>query len=102
MYYINLSVIFSHFLFVNGYDVELPMYGNLKVEIIRTVVVIVQVNPEIKDIIMLCYIMQIDDWRDIALPRDLVKKQRVRTLGANSSVTGFGNEFEALGSNGYA
>ncbi|KAA0049316.1 hypothetical protein IC582_012647 [Cucumis melo] len=42
----------------------------------------------------------IDDWRDIALPRDLVKKQRVRTLGANSSVTGFGNEFEALGSDG--
>ncbi|XP_022979388.1 armadillo repeat-containing protein LFR-like [Cucurbita maxima] len=42
----------------------------------------------------------IDDWRDIALPRDLVKKQRVRTLGANSYITGFGNEFEALGSNG--
>ena len=51
---------------------------------------------------MLCYIFQIDDWRDIALPKDHVKKQRVRTLGANSYITGFGNEFEALGSNGYA
>lgn len=42
----------------------------------------------------------IDDWRDIAHPRDLAKKPRVRTLGSNSSVTGFGNDFEALGSNG--
>ncbi|XP_023540658.1 armadillo repeat-containing protein LFR-like [Cucurbita pepo subsp. pepo] len=42
----------------------------------------------------------IDDWRDIALPKDLVKKARIRTLGVNSSVTGFGNEYEALGSNG--
>ena len=43
---------------------------------------------------------QIDDWRDIALPKDLLKAPRVRTLGANSFVTGFGNEFEALRSNG--
>ncbi|PON40177.1 Coatomer beta subunit [Parasponia andersonii] len=42
----------------------------------------------------------VDDWRDIALPKDLVKAPRVRTLGANSFVTGFGNEYEALGSNG--
>ncbi|XP_059632434.1 armadillo repeat-containing protein LFR [Cornus florida] len=40
----------------------------------------------------------IDDWRDIALPRELVKAPRVRSLGANSIVTGFGNEYEALGS----
>lgn len=42
----------------------------------------------------------IDDWRDIALPKELVRAPRVRALGANSFVTGFGNEFEALGSNG--
>ncbi|KAG9131986.1 hypothetical protein Leryth_017189 [Lithospermum erythrorhizon] len=38
----------------------------------------------------------IDDWRDIALPRVLVKTPRARLLGANSSVTGFGNEYDAL------
>lgn len=43
---------------------------------------------------------QIDDWRDIALPKELAKAPRARLLGANSLVTGFGNEFEALGSNG--
>ncbi|CAL0328085.1 unnamed protein product [Lupinus luteus] len=43
----------------------------------------------------------IDDWRDIALPKELVKKSRVRSLGANSAVTGFGNnEHQALGSTG--
>ncbi|KAG5587981.1 hypothetical protein H5410_048415 [Solanum commersonii] len=41
----------------------------------------------------------IDDWRDIALPRVLVKAPRVRLLGANSVVTGFGLEYEALNSN---
>ncbi|XP_052206350.1 armadillo repeat-containing protein LFR [Diospyros lotus] len=41
----------------------------------------------------------IDDWRDIALPRELVKTPRARLLGANAVVTGFGNEFEALKSN---
>ncbi|TYI06145.1 hypothetical protein ES332_A10G137600v1 [Gossypium tomentosum] len=40
----------------------------------------------------------IDDWRDIALPKELRKGQRTRTLGANSVITGFGNEYEALGS----
>ncbi|GFZ08790.1 Armadillo repeat-containing protein [Actinidia chinensis var. chinensis] len=40
----------------------------------------------------------IDDWRDIALPRELVRTPRVRLLGANSVVTGFGNEYEALNS----
>ncbi|XP_062108232.1 armadillo repeat-containing protein LFR [Humulus lupulus] len=42
----------------------------------------------------------IDDWRDIALPKDLVKAPRVRALGANAFVTGFGSEYDALGSNG--
>lgn len=41
---------------------------------------------------------QIDDWRDIAQPRDFLKTQRVRLL-ANTVVTGFGNEYEALNSN---
>ncbi|KAE8718362.1 Armadillo repeat-containing protein LFR [Hibiscus syriacus] len=41
----------------------------------------------------------IDDWRDIALPKEHRKGHRARTLGANSVVTGFGNEYEALGSN---
>lgn len=41
----------------------------------------------------------IDDWRDIALPKELQKTRRVRTLGSNSLVTGFGYEYEALGSN---
>jgi hypothetical protein len=43
---------------------------------------------------------QIDDWRDIALPKEHTRAPRVRTLGVNSLVTGFGNEFQALGSNG--
>ncbi|XP_027366281.1 armadillo repeat-containing protein LFR isoform X2 [Abrus precatorius] len=42
----------------------------------------------------------IDDWRDIALPKEFVKTSRVRTLGVNSVVTGFGNEYQALGSAG--
>ncbi|KAJ6430145.1 hypothetical protein OIU84_021537 [Salix udensis] len=41
----------------------------------------------------------IDDWRDIALPKELQRTHRARTLGSNSVVTGFGNEYEALGSN---
>uniref|UniRef100_A0A7C8YMN8 SWI/SNF-like complex subunit BAF250 C-terminal domain-containing protein n=1 Tax=Opuntia streptacantha TaxID=393608 RepID=A0A7C8YMN8_OPUST len=40
----------------------------------------------------------IDDWRDIALPRELSRARRVRLLGANAPVTGFGNEYEALAS----
>ncbi|CAL9125453.1 unnamed protein product [Musa acuminata var. zebrina] len=40
----------------------------------------------------------VDDWRDIAFPRDYTKLARVRTLGVNSVVTGFGNEFEATSS----
>ncbi|EYU41424.1 hypothetical protein ABFS82_07G038600 [Erythranthe guttata] len=35
----------------------------------------------------------IDDWRDIALPRVPIKSPRVRTLGTNSSVTGFQHVF---------
>ncbi|KAF7851109.1 hypothetical protein BT93_L4546 [Corymbia citriodora subsp. variegata] len=42
----------------------------------------------------------IDDWRDIALPKELIRTPRVRTLGSNSVVTGFGNEYDALGSAG--
>lgn len=41
----------------------------------------------------------IDDWRDISLPRVLVKTPRVRLLGASSAVTGFGHEYEALSKN---
>lgn len=41
----------------------------------------------------------IDDWRDVAPPRELTKTPRVRMLGANSVVTGFGKEYEALGLN---
>jgi hypothetical protein len=41
----------------------------------------------------------IDDWRDIALPKELTKRGRVRSLGANSAVSGFGNEFKGLSSN---
>ncbi|XP_057959281.1 armadillo repeat-containing protein LFR [Malania oleifera] len=40
----------------------------------------------------------IDDWRDVALPRELVKTPRARLLGTNSVVSGFGNEYDALGS----
>ncbi|RRT73358.1 hypothetical protein B296_00009279 [Ensete ventricosum] len=38
------------------------------------------------------FVYKVDDWRDIALPRDYTKPARVRTLGANLAVTGFGNE----------
>lgn len=41
--------------------------------------------------------MQVDDWRDIALPKDYTKPTRVRTLGSSSAVTGFGNEYGASG-----
>ncbi|KAL6007295.1 hypothetical protein ACLOJK_032792 [Asimina triloba] len=41
----------------------------------------------------------VDDWRDIALPKDTTKPPRIRSLGANSVVTGFGHEYEAMGSN---
>ncbi|XP_076936015.1 armadillo repeat-containing protein LFR-like [Bidens hawaiensis] len=34
----------------------------------------------------------IDDWRDISLPKELVKAPRTRSLGVNSIVTGFGND----------
>ncbi|GFP86060.1 armadillo repeat-containing protein lfr [Phtheirospermum japonicum] len=40
----------------------------------------------------------IDDWRDISLTKVLTKTPRVRSLGANSAVTGFGNEYETLNS----
>ncbi|KNA06613.1 hypothetical protein SOVF_179340 isoform A [Spinacia oleracea] len=40
----------------------------------------------------------IDDWRDIALPKDISRNRRVRLLGANALVTGFGSEYEALAS----
>ncbi|XP_020242746.1 armadillo repeat-containing protein LFR, partial [Asparagus officinalis] len=36
----------------------------------------------------------VDEWRDINFPRDSTKPARVRSLGANSAVTGFGNECE--------
>ncbi|XP_073026969.1 armadillo repeat-containing protein LFR-like isoform X3 [Primulina eburnea] len=36
----------------------------------------------------------IDDWREIALPRVLTKTPRVRLLGMNTAVTGFGNGYE--------
>lgn len=42
-------------------------------------------------------LMQVDDWRDIALPKDCTKPTRVRTLGSSSAVTGFGNEYGASG-----
>jgi len=47
---------------------------------------------------MMLKLWQIDDWRDIALPKDLTRGTRVRTLGTNASVTGFGNEYDALAS----
>lgn len=43
---------------------------------------------------------QIDDWRDIAVPKEHVRAPRARTLGSNALVTGFGNEFDLLCSNG--
>ncbi|KZV57045.1 armadillo repeat-containing protein LFR [Dorcoceras hygrometricum] len=36
----------------------------------------------------------VDDWREIALPRVLTKTPRVRLLGMNTAVTGFGNGYE--------
>ncbi|KAG8370307.1 hypothetical protein BUALT_Bualt14G0103300 [Buddleja alternifolia] len=40
----------------------------------------------------------IDDWRDISLPQVLTKAPRVKLLGANSAVTGYGKEYETLNS----
>lgn len=42
--------------------------------------------------LMLCHLIQIDDWRDIAMPRDHTKPPRVRTLGVNTTISGFGLE----------
>ncbi len=44
-------------------------------------------------------ILQIDDWREIAVPRNFSRNRRVRLLGSNALVTGFGNEYDALASN---
>ena len=44
------------------------------------------------------FMSQIDDWRDIAFCWDYTKPARLRMLGANSVVTGFGNEYKALSS----
>ncbi|VAI46438.1 unnamed protein product [Triticum turgidum subsp. durum] len=41
---------------------------------------------------MLAEAVQIDDWRDIAIPRDHTKPPRVRTLGVNTTISGFGLE----------
>ncbi|XP_074269673.1 armadillo repeat-containing protein LFR [Silene latifolia] len=40
----------------------------------------------------------IDDWRDIAVPKEFSRNRRVRLLGANALVTGFGSEYDALAS----
>ncbi|XP_020585311.1 armadillo repeat-containing protein LFR [Phalaenopsis equestris] len=40
----------------------------------------------------------IDDWRDIAIPRDYKRSLRLRSLGESSTVTGFGNEYELTNS----
>ncbi|KAF9587875.1 hypothetical protein IFM89_006129 [Coptis chinensis] len=46
---------------------------------------------------LLVAVLQIvDDWRDIALPNELKRTPRVRLLGANSVVSGFRSEYEAL------
>ncbi|KAL6634681.1 hypothetical protein ACP70R_027352 [Stipagrostis hirtigluma subsp. patula] len=34
----------------------------------------------------------IDDWRDVAMPKDHTKPARERTLGANTTLSGFGHE----------
>ena len=41
---------------------------------------------------MLWSFVQIDDWRDIAMPKDHTKPPRARTLGANITLSGFGLE----------
>jgi hypothetical protein len=41
---------------------------------------------------MLWYLVQIDEWRDISMPKDHMKPPRVRTLGANTTLSGFGQE----------
>ncbi|KAK8943683.1 hypothetical protein KSP40_PGU006423 [Platanthera guangdongensis] len=40
----------------------------------------------------------IDDWRDIAIPREYKRSSRLRSFGENSAVTGFGNEYEQTSS----
>ncbi|KAJ0975607.1 hypothetical protein J5N97_017572 [Dioscorea zingiberensis] len=40
----------------------------------------------------------IDDWRDIAVPKEYAKRPRTRLLGANTVVTGFGYEYEMANS----
>ncbi|KAL4200076.1 hypothetical protein AMTRI_Chr03g54580 [Amborella trichopoda] len=39
----------------------------------------------------------IDDWRDMACPKDTWRPTRYRALGTNSVVTGFGSAYEAAG-----
>lgn len=42
--------------------------------------------------LMLYHLIQIDDWRDIAMPRDHTRPPRVRTLGVSTTISGFGLE----------
>jgi hypothetical protein len=36
--------------------------------------------------------VQIDEWSDISMPKDHTKPPRLRTLGANTTLSGFGQE----------
>lgn len=41
----------------------------------------------------------VDDWRDIGFPKELQRTPRVRLLGVESVVSGFGSEYEAFDRN---
>lgn len=40
--------------------------------------------------------MKIQEWRDLAHPRDSAKLARERVLGANHTYTGWGYEYESI------
>ncbi|GMN46815.1 hypothetical protein TIFTF001_015985 [Ficus carica] len=107
------SSVFSSFLDQNNKRIVLALQSGLKSELIWALNALTLLSFKEKEDMrrdstplakipgLLDALLQvIDDWRDISVQKEIMKKPRVRNLGANSFVTGFGNEYDALGSNG--
>ncbi|KAG7991935.1 hypothetical protein I3843_02G102500 [Carya illinoinensis] len=96
------------FLDQNNKRIALALQSGLKGELTRALNTLTLLSLKEKDDMrrdaripgLLDAVLQVIDERDIALPTELIRMLRVRKLGANSTVTGFGIELGALGSNG--
>ncbi|KAG6727157.1 hypothetical protein I3842_02G116200 [Carya illinoinensis] len=96
------------FLVQNNKTLVLALQSGLKGELTRALNTLTLLSLKEKDDMrrdaripgLLDAVLQVIDERDIALPTELIRMLRVRKLGANYTVTGFGIELGALGSNG--